>query len=217
MIKLRLALAMMFLFTLLTASVLAQKSKAPAKAPAPDYFPLRVGDSWSYRTLSREAEFTLKVLSAEKQADGTMLYMLEKMTGTKVHLWYSKTSEWVLQHHESYPEHEGLEIKYAPAKQYLRNPLVAGAKWTWSGKSITQNDLSESHEVIGPEMVEVAAGKFMAMKIVSQIAEASPKTVTSWYADGVGLVKSMTDAGQIHYGYELVDYSFKKASPKPNK
>jgi hypothetical protein len=214
MIKIRLALIMMFLLTLLTVTVVAQKSKAPVKAPAPDYFPLRVGDSWKYRNTSGESEFTLKVVSAEKQADGTMLYLIEKLAGAKIQLWYSKTSEWVLQHRESYPEHEGLEIKYAPAKQYLRNPLVAGAKWNWAGKSVTQNDLNESHQVIGPEMVEVPAGKFMAMKIVSQISEASPKTVTTWYAKGVGMVKYVTDAGQIHYGYELVDYSFKKASPK---
>jgi hypothetical protein len=31
-----------------------------------------------------------------------------------------------------------------------------------------------------------------------------------WYAEGVGLVKSTTEAGQINYGSELVDYSFKK-------
>ena len=43
---------------------------------------------------------------------------------------------------------------------------------------------------------------------------AIPMTKTSWYADGVGLVKSATEGGQIKYGSELVDYSFKK---KPQK
>jgi hypothetical protein len=39
-------------------------------------------------------------------------------------------------------------------------------------------------------------------------------TKTYWYADGVGLVKSMTDSGQIKYGWELVAYSFKKDKKK---
>lgn len=40
---------------------------------------------------------------------------------------------------------------------------------------------------------------------------ATPMTKTSWYADGVGLVKSTTEGGQIKYGWELVNYSFKKS------
>jgi hypothetical protein len=35
-------------------------------------------------------------------------------------------------------------------------------------------------------------------------------TRTNWYAEGVGLVKSTTEGGQIKYGSELTDYSFKK-------
>ena len=35
-------------------------------------------------------------------------------------------------------------------------------------------------------------------------------TRTNWYAAGVGLVKSATVAGQLKYGSELTDYSFKK-------
>src|SRR4051812_34599970 len=62
------------LFALTTCQLLAQRGKAPAKVKAPaekDYFPLRVGDSWKYHMIDEEAEYTLKVLSVEKQADGT--------------------------------------------------------------------------------------------------------------------------------------------------
>jgi hypothetical protein len=49
------------------------------------------------------------------------------------------------------------------------------------------------------------------MKVVSEITgAATPMTRTSWYADGVGLVKTTTEGGQIKYGSELTDYSFKK-------
>ena len=192
---------------LLTIGAAAQKSEAPA----PDYFPLRVGDSWTYRHTSGGAEHTLKVLREEKQADDTIRYEVEKVAGAKVLMSYSKAGGWVLLHSERYTEHEGLEVKYEPAKQYLKNPLVADAQWGWTGKDYTQTDLTEDNQVTGLEDVTVAAGKFRAMKVVTKIAGATaPLTKTSWYADGVGLVKSMSEAGEIKYGWELADYSFKK-------
>lgn len=190
---------------LLTMSVLAQKSEAPV----PDYFPLRVGDSWTYR--NGATEFSLKVTSQEKQADGTIRYEVEKLAGAKVVTVYSKAGGWVLMHSERYPEHEGLEMKYEPARRYLKDPLVAGAQWGWTGKDYTQTDLEEDSQVTGPEDVTVAAGKFRATKVVTKVAGTStPMTKSNWYADGVGLVKSTTEAGQINYGSELKDYSFKK-------
>lgn len=191
---------------LLTLVAAAQKSEAPA----PDYFPLRVGDSWSYRSTDGETEHSLKVLSEEKQADGKIRYLVEKLAGAKVLTVFSKSGGWVLMHSERYPEHEGLEIKYEPAKQYLQNPLIAGSKWSWNGKDYTQTELDETHQVVDFEDVTVRAGKFRAMKVVSKIVGAAPLTRTNWYADGVGLVKSETDGGQIKYGWELADYSFKK-------
>jgi hypothetical protein len=192
---------------LLIMSALAQKPEAPV----PDYFPLRVGDSWTYRSTNGSTEYTQKVLSEEKQADGTVRYLVEKLAGAKVQTLFSKAGGWVLMHSERYPEHEGLKADYEPAKQYLKNPLVAGSKWEWKGKDITNTEMEEDNQVADLEDVTVAAGKFRAMKVVSKVAgAATPLTRTSWYADGVGLVKSTTEAGQINYGWELKDYSFKK-------
>jgi hypothetical protein len=47
------------------------------------------------------------------------------------------------------------------------------------------------------------------MKVVSKVTGRTALTKISRCADGVGLVKSMTEAGQIKYGWELADYSFK--------
>jgi hypothetical protein len=196
---------------LATMSATAEKSK-PA---AGDYFPLRVGDSWIYRNTSGDGEYSLKVLSEEKQPDGSARYLVEMRSGVKIHSWYSKNSGWVLMHAERYPEHEGLEAKYEPAKQYLQNPLVAGSKWEWKGKDHTQTERTENNQVAGFETVIVPAGKFRAMKVVSQVGGAATlMTKTCWYADGVGLVKSTTEGGQIKYGWELANYSFKKSSKK---
>src|SRR4051794_4415934 len=117
----------------LTTGASAQRTRTRA---AKDYFPLRVGDSWKYRMTDEDAEYTLKVLSAEKQADGTVLYLLEKRAGTEIHDWYSKPDGWVLMHSEAYPGQEGLEIKYETPRQFLKNPLVTGETWRWKGRGI---------------------------------------------------------------------------------
>jgi hypothetical protein len=196
----------------LAPGVLAAKPK-PAKAEA-DYFPMRVGDSWTYRN-KEEGGYTFKVLSEEPQESGTVRYVVEFRSGVIIQNVFSKAGGWVLFHSESYPEHEGLKATYEPPKQYLPNPLVVGQKWEWSGKDPTQVDHHEKSRVVGFENVTVAAGKFRAMKVVTEVSGgAIPMTKTNWYADGIGLVKSTTEGGKIKYGSELTDYSFKKTAGK---
>ncbi|HEY6189987.1 MAG TPA: hypothetical protein VIW80_20205 [Pyrinomonadaceae bacterium] len=202
-------------------SVLAQRrgtqrrSQPSAASATGDYFPLRVGDSWTYRH-SEGSKFTYKVLSEEKQADGTMRYLVELVSGSRVHYLYSKPKGWVLQHRISYPDEQtGLKVDYEPGRKHLQNPLIPGSKWSWNGKDVGGNDVSESNEVIGPEWVEVPAGKFRAIKIISHVSNGGTvATRTNWYADGIGVVKSWTDAGAIKYGFELEDYSFKKTASR---
>jgi hypothetical protein len=203
--------------SILTAIVLATLAPGPAVAAKPkstkvdaDYFPLRAGDSWTYRN-SEEGGYTLKVLSEEPQEGGPARYVVELRSGVVIQNVFSKAGGWVLFHAQSYPEHEGLKATYEPPKQYLPNPLVAGQKWAWTAKDPTQVDRRESSRVVGFENVTVAAGKFRAMKVITEVGGgAAPMTKTNWYADGVGLVKSTTEGGQIKYGSELTDYSFKQ-------
>jgi hypothetical protein len=207
------------MLTAIALATLALAANSPAAKPKPakseaDYFPLRVGDSWTYRN-TEEGGYTFKVLSEEPQEGGSVRYVVEFRSGVIIQNTFSKAGGWVLFHAESYPEHEGLKATYEPPKQYLPNPLVAGQKWEWSGKDTTQMEHHESSRVVGFENVIVAAGKFRAMKVVSEVSGgAIPMTKTNWYADGVGLVKSTTDGGKIKYGSELTDYSFKKKPAK---
>lgn len=214
-------LGVLCLALLIMPGVLAQRrgtqrrGAASAASASGDYFPLRVGHLWTYRH-SEGSKFTYKVLSEEKQADGTARYVVELVSGARLHYTYSKPKGWVLQHKVSYPdEQSGLKLDYEPARRHLQNPLVAGAKWSWNGKDVGGNDVSESNQVIGPEWVEVPAGKFRAIKMISQVSNGgTTATRTNWYAEGVGVVKSWTDAGAIRYGYELEDYSFRNAASR---
>ncbi|MEY2564726.1 MAG: hypothetical protein QOH88_2919 [Verrucomicrobiota bacterium] len=211
-----------FLFTalLLLFFTAGLEAKKPKQQPAPpastaDYFPLRVGDSWNYRNTTGDAEYSLKILSEEPQPDGSIRYTMEKLAGVRILDFFSKTPGWVLLHWENYPEHEGLQAKYDPAKQYLQNPLKAGFQWTTISKDPTQTEVTEKNKVVGFETVMVPAGKFRAMKVVSEVSGGVAHMIkTYWYADGVGLVKTTTDGGKLKYGFELIDYSFKKKDGK---
>jgi hypothetical protein len=206
-------LAAITLATLALGSGAAARKPKPAK-PDADYFPLRVGDSWTYRNIE-SGGYTLKVLSEEPHEGGTVRYVVELNSGVIIRSVFSKADGWVLFHAENYPEHEGLQATYEPPKQYLPNPLVAGQKWEWTGKDPTQMEHREKHRVVGLENITVPAGKFRAMKITSEITGVGvPMTKTSWYAPGVGLVKSTTQGGQMQYGFDLTDYSFKKKEKK---
>ncbi|HWT01068.1 MAG TPA: hypothetical protein VN256_12545 [Pyrinomonadaceae bacterium] len=211
MIKARTLPASASLLLLLAALAAAQKSAAPAR----DYFPLRVGDSWTYRNDEDESEFTVKVLGEEKQPDGGVVYHVERLAGARIHSWYARTPGWVLLLREANPEQEGITVKHEPARQFLKNPLVAGTKWTWKGKGITGTDVLEINNVAGPEVVTTPAGRFRAVKVVSKVTDGDAAvTRTNWYAPGVGLVKTLTETPTLRYGWQLADYSFKNKNPK---
>jgi uncharacterized protein DUF3108 len=209
--------AVLVLILLALAVAVSQKHNAGQKQkdPPPDYYPLHVGDWWKYQSTTadgKQSEFTMKVLSEEKQGDGSALYQMEIQSAFKpIHEWYSKPSGWVLWHREAFTANDSMKVTYEPARQYLKNPLAAGATWSWKGKGMMGIDIEESSQVTGSEAVEVPAGKFQAMKVESRVNQGGTNvTKTYWYANWVGLVKSITDTGSVKSTSVLVDYSFKK-------
>src|SRR5437016_10519303 len=78
MIRIRIITALL----LMSLAVLAVMAQRPQEPP-PDYFPLRAEVWWKYRSTTadgKQSEFTVKVLSIEKQADGTNHYLVETLT-----------------------------------------------------------------------------------------------------------------------------------------
>jgi hypothetical protein len=201
-------LAVLVLLAPAGASLAQSSAGRPVKEPPPDYFPLRVNDWWSYRSTTADgktSEFTMKVLD---EAQG--VYHVQIESAWPIEEWYSKPTGWVVWHKESYPK-SNQTVTFEPARQYLKNPLAANATWSWEGKGNLGVAITESSSVAGSEAVTVPAGKFTAMKVVTKVVQGgTPVTKTYWYANWVGLVKSMTDTGSVQSTSELVDYSFKK-------
>lgn len=194
----------------LRKGTVSPSSSGAVSSGSKDYFPLRVGDSWKYRSTTadgKQSEFSIKVLSEEKEA-GNPLYLVETVSAFQpIHDWYSKPSGWVLMHRQEYVK-TGNKAEYQPTRQFLKNPLTSGDSWQWKGKGMMGLEIDESNAVSGPETVSVPAGKFEAMKVTTNVVQGgAPVIKTYWYAPGVGLVKSMTDTGAVKSTTELLEYT----------
>ena len=199
----------------LGVAVAVLTAAAPALAKpkkTPDYFPLRLSDWWQYR--SRQAndatsEFRLTVISEEPQPDGSRRSCIELSNPNPlIRDWYTKTAAGVVLNEEEYLGGGG-KVALDPPRPMLRYPLAAGASWGWSGTARSNTQVEEKSRVAGAEKVEVPAGRFDAMKIVTEIQQGGAwATKTSWFAPGVGLVRQATESNGVSSVTELLDYSF---------
>ena len=193
------------LLTLATGS-LAQT----VQSPPPDYFPLPVGATWNYKSVSSTGstnETTFKVVAKERQADGSTWCKVEIGPAAPSYSWYSKPKGLVLLHRDAF---RNFVSDYQPVKTVLKNPPEIGDSWAWKGKKTgpVAIEIEENSRVISTEAVVVPAGTFQTVKVITNTIQ-PPTTTTHWYANQVGLVKSSIDAGRVQSTMELVSYRFK--------
>ncbi|KAM3090879.1 hypothetical protein ACKFKF_34175 [Phormidesmis sp. 146-12] len=201
----------------------------PLASLTPDYFPLRVGDWWQYQTVDVESsvygsvtsKYKLSVVSQERQTDGTLLYVIgtpskDKPSELFLREWYSKPAGQVLAHRNEYPlwSKENRGFSFEPPRIVLKNPLQPGDSWVWEGKGFFGAPTIEISKVVASETVVVPAGKFLAMKVETQGSLIPNQKTISWYASGVGLVKSeeysnYKSSRPAARTTELQDYSFR--------
>ena len=207
MIRIRALFSILAVLCMFCGATLAQKPTGrPTKEPPPDYFPLRVGDWWSYRSTTADgktSDFTMKVVSEDQG-----VYLVQIESAWPIQEWYSKPPGAVMWHKQAYVKNN-QSVTYEPVRKYLTNP--PSGTWSWKGKEVLGVDVDETSTASGADPVVVPAGKFEAIKVVTKVVQGgTPVTKTYWYANWVGLVKSMTDTGSVKSTTELVDYSFKK-------
>lgn len=191
---------------------LAWSDKTPP--PPPDYFPLPVGAVWNYESTTdagKKFPFSVKVMDAEKQADGSVVYRVETDNGFQpIDQYFTKPDGWVLEHKEVYVKNN-MVGEFKPVRQYLRNPLSKGASWSWKGTGMMDVSIEDNATVTGPETVVVPAGKFSAFHVSTQVVQGGqPVKKDYWYANHVGQVKSMTDSGSVKSTTVLLKYVFPK-------
>lgn len=139
--------------------------------------PMTVGDSREYEYLTdgkSSGGYTELVTEVEKQKDGsTHVTVKTAITGGETYTTTFAVSDGELS------AVVVRDKKLAKPTLWLKLPLTAGSKW---------EDVNTKVEVAAEEEVEVAAGKFKAMKVEKTTGQG---TWTTWYAPGVGIVKSI--------------------------
>lgn len=212
--KISLILVVLFLVCVAAAFCAAAKAKT---LPIPDYFPLKVGYWWKYKTVEKGYEFTIKIAAIEKIKD-IDCYKIETWTkmGDKDNLsfveYYSKDKDFVLVHKLVYPA-SNMSVEYESARKYLMNPSKSGDKWDWKGKGMMDIDIEEIYAVEKTDVVKVPAFPKGINTIYVGVAVNQGGTQVKkiyWYADGIGLVKSFTDSGSVQSTAELIQYNLKE-------
>jgi hypothetical protein len=186
--RLSMAVAMM-------VSGLALAAPAPKGKPAPLYFATGVGDTWVYelRIPGSAAEMT-EAITAAGEKDGAVVVTVSRT-------YRGETAEFM----RAAVSDRGVRRlsvggRDLPADRWLvKVPARAGDTWTveLDNPPPGRPPLKMAYTVRGEEEVEVPAGKFKAVRVDAVLDDpAVPAPVTSWYAPGVGLVRSVSKIGK---------------------
>lgn len=179
--------------------------------PAPSLFPLVVGAVWVRKTDDGD-ESTTRVVGP-KTVGTTRCIVMERKAVERGReridrTCYLATASEILIIEWTTPR--GVTAVLKPARPALKLPPRAGQTWTWSPED-SPFELKTTARWIGEESIRVPAGTYRAWKLQTvTTGEDSEITVLTWYAPGVGAVrterKGYRGDRQISGWSELVSY-----------
>jgi hypothetical protein len=196
------------------ALALAPALHGQDKLPESAYYPVQVGTTWHYKV--GEGKFSTRVTKHEKVGD-VLTARLETSKDGKViaveHVGVG--AEGVVRHDiEDNSGQQALRETLVPPILILKVPPKSGETWKVDSKG--QVPASVQGGVGGPrvyrgtfklgeEEVKVPAGTYKAVRVASQDLEANglKPTVTTYYAEGVGMVKQVIQEGEVKIITEL--------------
>lgn len=180
-------------------------------APAPSLFPLVAGATWTRvnedgvqsvsRVVGPKTVGTRQCIVVERKA-------VERGRERLFRTCYLATAAEVLVLEATTPR--GNETVLNPPRPALKLPPRAGQTWSWSPVD-SPFELKITEKWIGEETIRVKAGSFRAWKLQTvTTGEDSEITTLTWYAPGVGVVRSERKGyrgdRQISGWTELVSY-----------
>jgi hypothetical protein len=177
------------------ALVLGLTRSAPAEVKSSEYYPLKVGTTWTYKANGQA--ITVKVAKHEKVGD-VMCARLETSTGGKV-----VATEHIAVQKDGVYRYTMAGQTADPAVRFIKLPLKKGDTWKVSSK-IGGQELNVEYTG-GDQEVTVPAGTYKAVFTKTNEFEAGGQKMqaTIWYAKGVGMVKTFMKIGQIEVVLEL--------------
>lgn len=164
-----------------------------SRGATPDYLPLREGNQWAY-AMSNGVQTTMTIIGF---ADvGTVRCAIAETT-----MGLLKSQEYIAVDAEGVKTYMGKtqdqEFRYDPPILRIKLPYQEGDSWTAVVKQAGAS-MTTTFQSIGKERVETPAGAFDCIKIYSVVngLPGQPSAVSiSYYADGVGPVRQMLQAG----------------------
>jgi hypothetical protein len=167
-----------------TSAVLAQ---APAALPpANEYYPIQVGNEWTYNfSMGETKEESVYRIASVDTVDGVEMYLLESTIGGNV-----VATESLSVDDKGVHRCRNSNVPITPPVTILRNPVRAGDQWTTEAEAdgvafTVDTEISE-------EEVTVPAGTFKAVKSVLKTSvEGTDIESEYWFAPRVGMVRQV--------------------------
>jgi hypothetical protein len=179
----------------LALSAAAAAAPGAKGKPGPVYFATQVGDTWVYqlRGPAGTSEMTEAVTAADPKDGAVVVTVSRTYQGETIEYMRVAVTDLGLRR---------LSVggRDLPADRWLvKAPVKAGDTWTveLDNPPPGRPPVKMTFTVRGEEEVEVPAGKFKAVRVDAALDEARASApVSSWYAPGVGLVKSVSKVGK---------------------
>ena len=191
-----------------------------ASAPPASYYPLAIGDHWTYRFVPGGKTYDADV-TERKVIDGGPTYAVAI---NSEYSYMAVLPGGVYVYAQGQPEHPTDAIVFSPPQLMYKLPFVVGDSWDTPALIDPLNPKSDVIRVYGRvegfEDVTVPAGVFkQAVKVLLDDPRDSPSEVTElWFAPGVGIVMTRTytqRSGSMKpriYQTQLVSYKVKPPS-----
>lgn len=171
-----------------------------ASSKKTDYFPLKVGNIWKYDIVGTKGKIIVKVTGIKK-IDKKDCYKLETSIDKNILIveYMYKSGNDILENKVAVISNEKLNaFLLKPEKKIITNPLNVGDCWVYKGKDIGSNNSMQTKKAVKEELVQVPAGKFKATRVNTNIIENGQKIdKTTWYAAGIGPVKTVSTHGIV--------------------
>ncbi|MHB1423684.1 MAG: hypothetical protein ACYC3I_10920 [Gemmataceae bacterium] len=178
---------------------------AQDKLKETSYYPLQVGATWHYR--AGAGKFTMRVARHEKVGD-TLCALLETKRDGKVvgseHL--AVTADGVYRHDLTAAGAKSVTQTLKPPMLLLKLPPKKGDGWKIDSKGDGKNFRGGFQ--VSEQEITVPAGKYKTFRVASQDLEvnALKPSITTFFAEGVGMVKQIIEVGDAKVEIELDKY-----------
>jgi hypothetical protein len=161
-------------------------------AQGDDYYPLREGASWTYRTHTGR-EFVRRVLGTEA-VEGTDCRIIQSGELEK---------HWMALGREGVTLHRSKGLNFEKPLLLFKLPPKEGERWEGAAQS-SSGAVRYTFTTAAEETVEVPAGRFKAWRIEWTMGEGEAAVSgKTWLARGVGPVKELYASGGRESGLEL--------------